>query len=141
MLEGADQKLTLFFFSCIPAPYRDSSTATIMGMATGLHMVDLIIFVGSLRKTGYRGHIILGVNEDVDKSVLNYFMLRNVTAVSIRYSPCTFEPFYKTEAELKAETDSSLVRDLTVCAEAYPDVKLRWAKYPMGIDWLENCKS
>jgi hypothetical protein len=58
-----------------------------MGMATGLHMVDVIIFVGSLRKTGYRGHIILGVDEDVDEEVLNYFKLRNVTPVFIKYSP------------------------------------------------------
>jgi hypothetical protein len=112
-----------------------------MGMATGLHMADLTIFVGSLRKTGYQGHIILGVNDDIEESVLDYFKMRNVTPIIVSYSHCTFEPFYKTKEELKAETSSSLVRDLTVCAEAYPDVKLRWAKYPMGIDWLEKCKT
>jgi hypothetical protein len=114
-----------------------------MGMATGLGLNVLTIFVGSLRKTGYRGHIIIGVDEDVDEEVLHYFKLRNVTPIRLKYTNCTFDPFYKTKEELEAEleSDPSLVRDLTVCADAYPDVKLRWAKYPMGIDWLKNCQT
>jgi hypothetical protein len=38
----------------------DSSTATVMGMASGYGLSTYEQFVGTLRKSGYSGHIILG---------------------------------------------------------------------------------
>lgn len=38
-----------------------------------------IEFVGSLRATGYSGHIILGVNKDVPAEVVKYFKEHNVS--------------------------------------------------------------
>lgn len=122
-------------------PHANSSTATVMGMATGFTKQDMTRFVGSLRKTGYRGHIIIGVNADVDQSILEYFEKRDVTPKFIKYTDCTFEPFYKTEEELQAEGSISTRKGLTICAESYPDVKVRWIKFPMGRDWLRDCKT
>jgi hypothetical protein len=38
-----------------------SSTATVMGMKSGYKLIVYERFVGLLRKTGYKGHIILGI--------------------------------------------------------------------------------
>jgi hypothetical protein len=40
--------------------HGDSSTATVMGMASGYELPDYQRFIGSLRKSGFKGNIILG---------------------------------------------------------------------------------
>jgi hypothetical protein len=115
-------------------------SATVMGMALGLSEYDLRRFVGSLRVSGYKGHIILGVQSNVDKGVLNYLKRNRVTAKKLKFSNCTFEPLYNDET-LKAENDKRNIAGLTVCIKNYPNIKERWAKYALGRDWLEACKS
>ena len=67
-----------------------------MGMATGIEH-DLSNFVDSLRRTGHRGHIILGVNADISKSRLDYLEKRGATPKFIEFSNGTFEPSFKQE--------------------------------------------
>lgn len=113
-----------------------------MGMATGMRLQPLRQFFGSLRRTGYTGTIILGVEEGVSPSVLSYFWEQNVTSKIIQYANCTFQPFYKegSNAMKKALTiNPNDFRGLTACAKSYPDVKLNWVKNPLGRDWLSGC--
>jgi hypothetical protein len=128
-------------FLCKSGSSAYSKTATVMGMATGLDIDDYRKFVGSLRKTGYEGNIILGVNADTSKTILEYLSKRDVTTKFITYSACTFEPFYKTEKEIEEARETSEYKGLTKCTSAYPDVKVRWAKFPLGRDWLRECET
>jgi hypothetical protein len=113
-----------------------------MGMATGLTRGTLSPFINSLRNTGYRGHIFLGLKADVDKSLLAYLARKGVTPKFIKFSNCTYEPLFKPEdKDIMASHGKELVRGLSLCAEPYLDIKSRWAKFPMGRDWLQECSN
>ena len=110
----------------------DSSTATVMGMATGYSLGIYQRFVGSLRKSGFRGNIILGVAPDVSPDVLEYFRQRNVIPKKLKWVDCT----YKTSAEDKAD-----IFKKTTCSDPYPDIKIRWSRFPLQRDWLKECET
>jgi hypothetical protein len=48
-------------------------------MATNYDMTTYQTFIGSLRATGYDGHIILGVSENPPEELVSYCALQNVT--------------------------------------------------------------
>ena len=108
-----------------------SADATVIGMATNYRLSTYTDFVGSLRKTGYEGHIILGVSPKKDSEdgkwrripddVKAYLLSQNVTMKHIQYVPC--------EHKLGSEG----------CAHPYPDIKSRWSRFPLARDWLEEC--
>jgi hypothetical protein len=111
--------------------HGDSATATVMGMAVGYDLKVYERFVGSLRKTGYKGHIILGVAPDVSRNVLKYLRYRNVTVKVMKWVNCTYG-------------DDSKENDIfkkTECAHPYPDIKIRWSRFPLQRDWLQECKT
>jgi hypothetical protein len=110
----------------------DSSAATVMGVATGYDLSIFKRFVGSLRKTGYIGHIILGLAPDVDSEILEYLAYRNVTTKILQWTDCTYLD------------NSSTTKDIfkrTTCAAPYPDIKIRWSRFPLARDWLRECTS
>jgi hypothetical protein len=111
----------------------DSSTATVMGVASGYSLPVYQRFVGSLRRTGYKGHIILGVSPDVDPAVLAYFRYRQVTPKILSWVNCTYENAHEDE-----KTD---IFKRTTCSHPYPDIKIRWSRFPLARDWLEECTS
>ena len=108
----------------------DSSTATVMGMAVGYGLDVYKRFVGSLRKTGYRGHIILGVSPDVKPEVLDYFKTRNVTPKILQFVKCTYS---------KSNNEKGDPFSGKQCAHPYPDIKTRWSRFPLQRDWLQEC--
>lgn len=112
--------------------HGDSSTATVMGMATGYDLSVYKRFVGSLRKTGYKGHIILGVSPDVHATILEYFLHRNVTVKFIRSGECTYK---------KPASEKDDIFKKTICDANYPDIKVRWSRFPLQADWLRECKT
>jgi hypothetical protein len=107
----------------------DSSTATVMGMASGYDLDVYQRFVGSLRKSGYKGHIILGVAPNVNPNVLEYFSYRNVTAKVQKWVDCTY----------KDDSKKNDIFNRTTCAGPYPDIKIRWSRFPLARDWLQEC--
>jgi hypothetical protein len=114
---------------------RDTSSATVMGMASGYDLKVYERFVGSLRKTGYGGHIILGVAPDVPKDVLEYFAYRNVTAKILTWVDCTYA------ADADASAGGGDIFAKTTCADPYPDIKIRWSRFPLQRDWLRECET
>eukprot|EP00977_Amphora_coffeiformis_P004531 scaffold978_cov164-Amphora_coffeaeformis.AAC.2 len=110
----------------------DSSTATVMGMASGYQLHVYRRFVGSLRKSGFRGNIILGVAPDVDPAVLQYFAYRNVTAKILKWVDCTYTT---------SEEDKGDIFKRTTCSDPYPDIKIRWSRFPLQRDWLQECET
>ena len=122
----------------------DSSSATVLGVATGYNVDVFKIFVGSLRRSGFLGHIILGVADDVSTDVLDYFKARNVTAKVLRKANCTFAPWYdgnKTILDQRKQEHIEDYESLTTCVHPYTNIKSRWVKYPLARDWLEECKT
>jgi hypothetical protein len=109
----------------------DSSTATVMGMATGLSLESYQSFVGTLRKSGFKGHIILGVAPDVPNNILRYLAYRNVTVKKLIWVSCTYE---------SDEKGGAIFKD-TTCAAPYPDIKIRWSRFPLARDWLQECET
>jgi len=113
--------------------HGDSSTATVMGLASGYQLDVYEQFVGSLRKSGFKGHIILGVAPDVPAKVLEYFQYRDVTPKIMEWVNCTYR---RTETESKND-----IFRKSHCAHPYPDIKIRWSRFPLQRDWLQECES
>jgi hypothetical protein len=89
-------------------------------------------FVGSLRKTGYAGHILLGVAPRPSKRLVDYLRGRNVTIHEVRWVDCTYNSD-------NATNKANMLERPPRCAHPYADVKRRWARYPMARDWLLAC--
>ena len=106
---------------------NDRSSAVI-GLAVGYNLPLLERFVGSLRQTGYRGHIILGVGPDVSASVLNYLSSQSVQVQRLEWTTCQYP--YKQGT-----------KDTITCAKPYPQLKIRWGRYPLARDWLQACET
>ncbi|GAX20258.1 hypothetical protein FisN_6Hh209 [Fistulifera solaris] len=100
-----------------------SAHAAVMGLAAGYDLTVLRRFVGSLRQTGYCGHIILGVAPDVTDDVLAYLQHQDVAIHRLQWTPCDYQ--YNLET--------------IVCAPPYANLKLRWGRYPLARDWLLAC--
>jgi hypothetical protein len=111
--------------------HGDSSTTTVMGMASGYSLAVYQRLVGSLRKSGFKGNIILGVAPDVPKDVLKYFEWRGVTPKILQWVNCTY----------RDESRKNDIFKKTTCSDPYPDIKIRWSRFPLIRDWLRDCKT
>jgi hypothetical protein len=113
-------------------------------MAMGYNVNMLRGFIGSLRKSGFLGHIILGVAEDVSPEVLDYFRFRNVTYKVLAKAKCTHHPWFdgnKTAMEAQKILRPDAYDNLSYCVSPYTNIKSRWVKYPLARDWLLECKT
>jgi hypothetical protein len=110
---------------------QNSSTATVMAMATKYHLRDYQRFVGSLRKTGYQGHIILAVSPDLSLDIEQYLLSRSVDIRKVQYVNCSY-PMLSKPNDVHDE-------ELVTCVHPYPTLKHRWARYPLLRDFLRDC--
>jgi len=111
----------------------DSSTASVIAMGTGYEITVYQRFVGSLRKSGYRGHILLLVDDTITPETKRYFAYRNVTYRVVEMINSTQCISNRTKDLLSAIHDEK-------CVKEYPDLKARWARYPILRDMLQKCK-
>ena len=109
---------------------EDSDTASVIALASGYKVDTYRRFVGSLRKTGYKGHIILGVAPDIDKDSMDYLDSRNVQYHKLKWVNCTY-----------GANEKESIFQHTHCADPYPDVKIRWSRFPLARDWIKACKT
>lgn len=121
----------LFLFRFETTNYTETSrttcrtrNATVIGLAVGYDLNVLRLFVGSLRNTGYCGHILLGVAPDVSNSILEYLHRQQVTVHRLKWTPCEYR--YNLES--------------IVCAQPYSNLKIRWGRFPLARDWLHQCR-
>jgi len=112
---------------------NDSSKATVMAMATGYHLMDNKRFIGSLRKTGFTGKIILAVKPDIDPAVREYLTKQGVTMKFLNTVECTY-------TNKDVNPDNSHSKEILSCVDPYPDLKQRWSRFPLLRDFLEECK-
>ena len=120
-----------------PTRTEGSRTATVMGMASGYGVETYRSFVGSLRRSGFEGNIILIVAEDPKPGVAEYLAAQNVTARPMRVVNCAFDP---DGGRREREDTSSHAREQATCADPYPDIKVRWSRFPLLRDYLEECQ-
>jgi hypothetical protein len=110
-----------------------SSSATVIGMAWGYNISVFERFVGTLRKTGYSGHIILGLAPDVSQKVLDYLRYRQVIHKVLQLVNCSFADRRRRPTPANYE--------LYTCVYPYDDIKIRWSRYPLAADWLRDCET
>jgi len=112
----------------------ESTTATVISSATGYGIDVYHRFVGSLRKSGYKGNILLAVEADIDPEIKRYFRYRNVT----------FKPIELIDAiQCVDQPDEYLIPSITKepCVKEHPDLKVRWARYAVLRDMLAECET
>jgi hypothetical protein len=99
-------------------PGRD----VVMGISAYTNNMDTFVqFVGSLRLTGYDGHIILGVHKDISQEERDYLESMDVTMYAVEFVPCG-------------------KNGEGVCAKGFETLKLEWCRFEMCRQWLRACK-
>ena len=112
---------------CNPT-HSSSHSATVIGLAVGYNLETFQRFVGSLRRTGYAGHILVGIDETTtshNMEITNYLTQQNVTVYILQSTNCT-AAYYQASTVIQ-------------CVTPYPDLKVRWSKYALAADWLRAC--
>ena len=110
--------------------------ATVMAMATGYDLIDYQRFVGSLRKTGFLGNIILVVSPKIESTEENYLLEKNVIMHKAQYVNCSHNGDL---AEKSKDKTDSHTEELLTCVHPYPKLKHRWARFPLLRDLLLEC--
>lgn len=111
-------------------------TATVMAMATGYDLLDYQRFVGSLRKTGFMGNIILVVSPKIEEPEETYLLEKNVIMHKAQYVNCSHPV---NEDLLKKGNLGGHEKELITCVHPYPKLKHRWARFPLLRDLLLEC--
>mmetsp|Transcript_35002 Transcript_35002/g.64811 ORF Transcript_35002/g.64811 Transcript_35002/m.64811 type:complete len:335 (+) Transcript_35002:167-1171(+) len=120
----------------------DPSKSVVMGMASGYGLNVYQQFVGSLRATGYSGHIILGVSTNIinenNNDVSRYLKSQNVTmkGIEMEGSVCTYNGTIDNYGKV-----IDMQKSGWKCPKAYPDYKITWARFLFYRDWLKECTS
>ncbi len=116
----------------------ESSKSAVLGLASGYPRSVYEGFVGSLRATGFSGHIILAIAKDAPSDVVSYLSEQNVTMKYVeRADKCTYDG---------AIDDRGIPIDMSKsgewkCPKEYPDYKITWARFLYYRDWLKDCPS
>jgi len=114
----------------------------ILGLASyPTFMVGWTRLVGSLRNSGYDGHIILGVHPNIPQLERDYLDGMDVTYYAIDVVNCTTTT---SSASSAATTDGGEETKNTVrakCSQGLQDLKLEWGRYEMARRWLYHCST
>ena len=99
------------------------SAHSVISLALGYGLKMHKVFVGSLRCTGYSGAIILGVSSRPPPNTESaaYLSRHAVRTHPVPLVPCKHQGRPRR------------------CAEAYPQLKLEWARFLLMRDWLQAC--
>ena len=115
-----------------------SSKSAVLGLASGYGLETYNTFVGSLRATGYSGHIILAIAKDAPSDVVSYLNEQNVTIKYVeRAEKCTYNG---TIGEKGVPIDMQKSYEWN-CPQNYPEYKITWARFLFYRDWLHDCPS
>jgi len=104
---------------------------SIMGLAAWPSAMDIFQkLVGSLRTSGFDGHIILGVHEHLPFEEKKYLIKMDVTFYAV--------PFVKCNDSIATGGGGSGVRGY--CSKSHEDLKLEWGRFEMALEWLHACE-
>jgi len=109
----------------------DSSKSVVIALAAGYGLNVYQQFVGTLRATGYKGYIILGISKHPPPDVKRYLHDMNVIMKEVPLAEnCTYKGYLMESGEPSTNKK---------CPAAYPDYKFSWARFPLARDWLVEC--
>jgi len=136
---GRQHRMTASLTPCIsqdadtpPRRLRYNSTdATVMAYVTGYELPVYQQFVGSLRNSGFTGHVILAVGQTLQEGVEEYLLEKNVTYHHSIPVNCTLLP--------TIVGDSVHHQEAKTCVHPYPELKARWSRFPLLRDYLVEC--
>jgi len=112
----------------------DSSDATVMAMAQGYDLDTHRRFVGSLRKSGFQGSIMLATEPELQNGVEEYLLSKNVTILRLNYTECIHKILEDHEVKNKKDEECN------TCIAPYQNVKIRWGRFPFLRDALQKCE-
>ena len=72
--------------------------------------------------------------DQMKEGVADYFDKMNVTVIELQFMECNNPIIKNVTGELKGKQ-----KEANTCVAPYPDVKVRWGRYPMLRDVLKNC--
>ena len=110
----------------LPSFASPTSSVNSNGAASAIDLMTYQRFVGSLRQTGYSGHLIIGIdssNAIVSEEIMTYLQSKNVTVKQLLPVECTFEFAKKNQK----------------CYHPYSHIKREWSNFPLARDWLASC--
>jgi hypothetical protein len=113
---------------------------TVIGFAAYARsvLVEMRSFVEPLRAMGFSGQIILGTRRDLSNAEWELLERLDVTVYAIDLVPCDLP--WMTAADSTRDfglSDSERIR--SVCVAKYPKLKMEWARFQLGSDWLQEC--
>jgi len=88
--------------------------------------------VGSLRNSGYDGHIIFGVHKEIPQDEQDYLKEMDVTSYIVDFVDCDSSVLGG-----EAKGGSAAVRGK--CAKGIEKLNLEWGRYEMARQWLNAC--
>lgn len=85
--------------------------------------------IDSLRHTGYDGHVILGVKEDLPVEHMRYLKSKNVTVYTVDFGKC------------QAPTSKYLTNKgkPPECYSSLPTLPMEWGQYELARQWIRAC--
>jgi len=117
----------------------------VMGLAAYPNdiMGKLERFVGTLRFTGYAGHIVLGVHPKISRREQRYLQAMNVTYYASDSGPCT-SPLPSKGGDGGGGGGAGLGGSGTnyirgTCSKHYDRLVFEWARYEMALGWIKAC--
>ena len=113
----------------------DSRNSTVLAMAQGYKIGVHRRFVGSLRKSGFRGNILLATEPELQPGVEEYLLRNGVTILRLNYTECLHKILQ--DHEVIDHKD----KECNTCIAPYNDVKIRWGRFPFLRDALQKCKT
>jgi hypothetical protein len=121
-----------------PREDRTSRHATVMGMATNYPVGVFKSFVGSLRRNGFLGHIILAISPDPKPGVVEYLNSQNVTMKRLKLVNCSTDILGASKN--RSNLNEHDIETMT-CVDPYPDLKVRWGRFALLYDYLLDCEA
>ena len=117
----------------------DSSKSAVLAMATNMDLHQYQTFVGSLRATGYSGHIILGISPDASSEIIDYLETNKVTIRKyVKADRCTYDGYINNEGKA-LDMNHPPSHHPWQCPVEYPDYKMTHGRFVLYRDWLIEC--
>jgi hypothetical protein len=104
-----------------------SSNSAVLAMATNMGMIEFYNFVGSLRATGFSGHIVLGISDGAGDDVVAYMKSQNVT---VKYQGEKYGEYKVSHARFFLYRD--WIEDCTGCTDGIMLTDFRDAYFQAG---------
>ena len=96
-------------------------------------------FVGSFRRSSFDGKFILGVEVDVDDGIRECLEGKGVTPKELNIANCMYVWEQDNKKKDKRQKEPNKILERNMCAVEYPNIKVRWSRFPLQRDLLRAC--